>query len=71
MYREFYSALASPALPLVVMAFFVASFTFVLLRVLLVKRRHDYDDIAALPLDDAAAPDSPSSDSSEPSEVRS
>jgi len=70
MYREFYSAMASPALPLAVMAFFLGTFAVVLLRVLLVKRRHDFDAIAALPLDDTAASAPESSDRSDSSEVR-
>ena len=54
MYREFYSALTSTTLPLVTMAFFVITFLLVLARLFLLRRGHDYDQIAALPLDDAA-----------------
>jgi len=71
MYREFYTALSSPLLPIVVMAFFVGSFALVLLRVLVVKGRRDYDDVAALPLDEPAAPDTESPSRSASREVSS
>jgi hypothetical protein len=52
MYREFYAALPSTLLPIVVMAFFVVVFAVVLLRTFVLKRRRDYDRMAALPLAD-------------------
>jgi len=71
MYHDFYSALtSSPLLPLAAMAFFLGSFVVVLLRVLVVQRRHDFDVIAALPLDDTATSAPESSARSESSEVR-
>jgi len=54
MYREFYSALSSTTLPLVTMLFFLVAFLLVLARLFLLRRRHDYDHLAALPLEDAA-----------------
>ena len=58
MFREYYSALPSTLLPLVVMVFFAVVFAGILLRTFVVKRRHDYDRVAALPLADAPASDS-------------
>jgi len=52
-FREFYSALPSTLLPLVVMVFFAVVFAGILVRTFVVKRRHDYDRVAALPLADA------------------
>lgn len=57
MFREFYSALPSTLLPLVVMVFFVVVFGVILLRTFALRRRHDYDRVAALPLADAPAGD--------------
>jgi hypothetical protein len=57
-YREFYSALASTALPLAAMGFFVVAFLLVLLRTFLLRRRDDYDSVAALPLDPSEISDS-------------
>lgn len=59
MYREFYAALPSTLLPIVVMAFFLAAFVLVVVRTFVLKRRRDYERVAALPLADAppAAPD--------------
>ena len=58
MYREFFSAMTSHALPLAAMAFFVLAFALVLARVFLLRRRGDYDSVAALPLDDSDSRDS-------------
>lgn len=58
MYREFFSAMASDALPLAAMAFFVLAFALVLARVFVLRRRADYDSVAALPLDDSDPRDS-------------
>lgn len=60
MYREFYSALPSTVLPIVVMAFFLVLFVVVLLRTFVLKRRRDYDRLAALPLADDPHSDSDS-----------
>jgi hypothetical protein len=51
-YREFYAALDSPALPLFAMGLFVLLFVFMLLRTFAMRRKSDYDPIAALPLED-------------------
>jgi len=56
MYREFFSAMTSHALPLAAMAFFVLAFVLVLARVFVLRRRSDYDSVAALPLDDSDSP---------------
>lgn len=61
MYREFFSNLESATLPLVAMGFFLLAFLLVLLRTFLLKRKADYDDVAALPLEDR--------ESSDPTEV--
>lgn len=58
MYREFFSAMTSHALPLAAMAFFVVAFALVLARVFVLRRRADYDSVAALPLDDSDSSDS-------------
>lgn len=55
MYREFYAALPSTLLPIVVMAFFLAAFVVVVVRTFVLKRRRDYESVAALPLADAPA----------------
>lgn len=52
MFREFYAALDSPALPLAAMGFFLAAFALMLVRTYAWKRKRDYDEIAALPLDE-------------------
>jgi hypothetical protein len=51
-YREFYAALDSPALPLFAMGLFVLLFLAMLLRTFAARRKSDYDPIAALPLQD-------------------
>ncbi len=53
MYRELFSNLESVELPLAAMLFFLVVFVLVLVRVFALKRRRDYDSIAALPLDDS------------------
>jgi cbb3-type cytochrome oxidase subunit 3 len=58
MYREFYAALPSTLLPIVVMAFFLVAFVVVVLRTFVLKRRRDYDGVAALPLADDPHPES-------------
>jgi len=55
MYRQFFSALDSPALPLAAMAFFAIAFALVLLRTFAWKRTKDYDSVADLPLADGEA----------------
>jgi cbb3-type cytochrome oxidase subunit 3 len=50
-YREFYSDLTSTALPLAAMGFFVVAFLLVLVFTFRLRRRADYDSVAALPLD--------------------
>jgi len=61
MYRDFYSALPSTLLPIVVMTFFLVVFAVVLLRTFVLRRRRDYDRLAALPLADDP-PAGPASD---------
>jgi hypothetical protein len=56
-YKEFFANLESATLPLVAMAFFVFAFVLVLLRTFLYKRKTDYDDVAALPLEDRSGSD--------------
>jgi cbb3-type cytochrome oxidase subunit 3 len=58
MYREFYAALPSTLLPIVVMAFFLVLFVVVVLRTFALKGRRDYDRVAALPLADDPHSDS-------------
>ncbi|HSM15046.1 MAG TPA: hypothetical protein VLA66_13345 [Thermoanaerobaculia bacterium] len=58
MYQEFFSNLESATLPLVAMGFFVFAFVLVLLRTFLHKRKSDYEEIAALPLEDGSDSDS-------------
>lgn len=57
MYRQFYAALDSPALPLAAMGFFVVAFVLMLVRTYAWKKKADYDPIAALPLEDPENPD--------------
>ena len=54
MYREFFSGMTSTTLPLVTMAFFFVAFALVLVRLFLLRKRRDYDPVAALPLDDGS-----------------
>jgi hypothetical protein len=56
-YRQFFAALDSPALPLAAMGFFLVAFVLMLARTFLWKRKSDYDPIAALPLDDPEGSD--------------
>ena len=58
MYREFFSGMSETTLPLVTMAFFIVAFALVLARLFLLRKRRDYDPVAALPLDDASTTDS-------------
>jgi len=58
MYREFFSGMTSTTLPMVAMAFFFVAFVLVLVRLFVLRRRRDYDPIAALPLDDVSTTDS-------------
>ena len=53
MYREFFAALDSPALPLAAMGFFVSAFALMLVRTYAWKKKADYDPVAALPLEDS------------------
>jgi len=57
MYREFFANLESATLPLVAMGFFVLAFVLILLRTFVYKSKDDYDDVAALPLEDREATD--------------
>jgi len=57
MYREFFAGLESIELPLVAMAFFVLIFAVVVVRTFVIKRRRDYDEMAALPLSDPESSD--------------
>jgi cytochrome c oxidase cbb3-type subunit 4 len=54
MYKQFFAALDSTALPLAAMAFFVLAFVVVVVRTFSLKRTNDYDAVAQLPLDDSA-----------------
>lgn len=69
MYREFYSALPSTVLPIAVMAFFLAAFVIVVLRTFVLKRRRDYDRVAALPLADDPLAEPPSRSATPASEA--
>lgn len=50
MWREFYSAMESPALPILAMACFIGAFVFVLIRNFGHAKASDFDEMAALPL---------------------
>jgi hypothetical protein len=52
MYKAFYEQLTFTWLPLAATLFFVAVFAIVLLRLFVLRRRKDFDSIAALPLFD-------------------
>lgn len=54
MYKQFFAALDSTALPLAAMAFFVLAFVVVIVRTFSLKRTNDYDAVAHLPLDDSS-----------------
>lgn len=71
MYREFYSALDSTTLPIAAMLFFFVVFLLVLVRLFVLRRRRDYDALAALPLDDAEAVRSPAVSNPSAREVQS
>jgi hypothetical protein len=51
-YRDFYAAMGSPALPLFAMGLFVLLFLVMLVRTFAARKKSDYDPIAALPLED-------------------
>jgi hypothetical protein len=59
MFRAFFSALDSPALPLAAMLFFIVAFAVVLVRLFALRTRGEYRSIAALPLDDSDSPSDP------------
>jgi len=50
MWKEFYSAMESPALPILAMACFIGSFVVVLIRNYGYAKARDFDKIASLPL---------------------
>lgn len=52
MYRQFFTGMESPLLPLLAMGFFILVFVLMLLRTFVAKRRSDFDSVAALPLAD-------------------
>lgn len=56
MYKEFYSAMESAALPVLALLFFLTAFVLVLLRTFGAHRREHYDGVAALPLADTETP---------------
>ena len=56
MYREFFAGMESPLLPLLAMGFFLLAFALILLRTFVLKRKPEFDSVAALPLADDALP---------------
>lgn len=52
MYKAFYSQLTFTWLPQAVTLFFVAVFAIALVRLFVLRRRRDFDSIAAMPLFD-------------------
>ena len=52
MYKEFYSGMEWSLLPIVTLFFFLGAFALMLLRTFAYKKKHDFDSVAALPLDD-------------------
>ena len=52
MYKEFYAGMEWAVLPIVALLFFLFAFSLILLRTFAAKRRHDFDAIASLPLND-------------------
>lgn len=56
MYKQFFAALESTALPLAAMAFFVLTFLVIIVRTYSLKRTSDYDAMANLPLEESATP---------------
>ena len=52
MYREFFAGMEWTGVALFAMGFFLLFFVVVLLRVFLLRARHDYDSVARLPLDE-------------------
>jgi cbb3-type cytochrome oxidase subunit 3 len=71
MYKQFFQGMDYTHLPLFALLFFVALFVGVLVHVLFVRRRSDYDAVASLPLADAPASRGlPAGGSSPPSRVR-
>ena len=53
MYRQFFAGMEWTGLALFAMALFLLLFMLMLLRVFVVRRRRDYDQVAQLPLDDS------------------
>lgn len=52
MYKQFFTALDSTALPMAAMVFFIVAFVLVLIRTFRLKKKADYESIAGLPLQD-------------------
>jgi hypothetical protein len=52
MYQAFYSQLTFAWLPQLATLFFVTVFAIALVRLFVLRRRHDFDSIAAMPLFD-------------------
>ncbi len=50
MWKEFYSAMESPALPILAMACFLGSFLIILIRNYGHAKARDFDSVASLPL---------------------
>ena len=60
MYKQFFTALESTALPMAAMAFFVISFVVIIVRTFRLKHTSDYDALANMPLEDTpASPSNP------------
>jgi cytochrome c oxidase cbb3-type subunit 4 len=56
MYKQFFQGMDYTHLPLFTLVLFVALFVGMLVHVLFVRRRSDYDAVASLPLTDGPAP---------------
>ncbi len=52
MYKQFFAGMSFTALPLFAMALFLVFFALVVLRTFALRRKTDFDAVAALPLQD-------------------
>lgn len=50
MYQRFYEGLTATHLPLLTLVMFAAVFTFAVVRTFVLRKKHDYDALARLPL---------------------
>lgn len=53
MWKSFYAGMAFTELPLFALLLFVTLFGVMLTRIFILKRKQDFDPLAALPLDDS------------------